>query len=93
MILLVTTSSESQGVLLLQDSDDDGEAAAGARLLFLLNAMSVQNVVVFVSRWFGGVLMGGQRFKEINRAAQGLLEQQGYDQRAHEQHGKQKHHK
>ena len=79
--------------LFLQDCDDDGEAAAGARLLFLLNAMNVQNVVVFVSRWFGGVLMGGQRFKEINRAAQSLLELQGYDQRASQLRFKEKHHK
>lgn len=55
--------------------------------------MNVQNVVVFVSRWFGGVLMGGQRFKEINRAAQSLLEQQGYDRRIRQPPGKLKHHK
>lgn len=55
--------------------------------------MNVQNVVVIVSRWFGGILMGGQRFKEINRAAQSLLEQQGYDQRISQMQGKQKHSK
>ena len=42
----------------VQDCDDDGEAAAGGRLLHLLQAADVRNVVVVVSRWFGGVLLG-----------------------------------
>ncbi len=42
----------------VQDYDDDGEAAAGGRLLHLLQAADVRNVVVVVSRWFGGVLLG-----------------------------------
>ena len=65
----------------MQSCDDDGEAAAGSRLLFLLETMDASNVVVIVSRWFGGILMGGQRFKEINHAAQRLLQEQGLDQR------------
>lgn len=44
-----------------QDSDDDGETAAGARLLHLMQLMDVWNVVVVVSRWYGGILLGPDR--------------------------------
>ncbi len=69
----------------MQSCDDDGESAAGGRLLFLLETMKASNVVVIVSRWFGGILMGGQRFKEINHAAQRLLQEHGLDQRPNRQ--------
>ncbi|GIL51831.1 hypothetical protein Vafri_7742 [Volvox africanus] len=61
----------------LQDYDDDGENAAGGRLLHLLQAADVRNVVVVVSRWFGGVLLGPARFTAINNTARVLLEQMG----------------
>jgi len=36
--------------------------------------VDVMNVVVVVSRWFGGILLGGDRFKHINNAARDALE-------------------
>eukprot|EP00899_Mesostigma_viride_P019827 jgi/Mesvir1/27846/Mv07521-RA.1 len=68
---------EETGVV-AQDSDDDGEAAAGGRLLHLLQVVDARNVVVVVSRWFGGVLLGPDRFKFINNAARELLDAQGF---------------
>ncbi|KAF6257173.1 ribosomal protein S5 domain 2-type protein [Scenedesmus sp. NREL 46B-D3] len=61
-----------------QDFDDDGEAAAGGRLLHLLQVADVQNAVVVVSRWFGGVLLGPARFGLINNTARQLLEKTGF---------------
>ncbi|KAI8445654.1 ribosomal protein S5 domain 2-type protein [Phakopsora pachyrhizi] len=46
-----------------QDNDDDGETAAGSRMQHLLNILQVKNVFVCVSRWFGGVHLGSDRFK------------------------------
>jgi hypothetical protein len=66
----------------LQDYDDDGETAAGARMLHLLQVADCRNVVVVVSRWFGGVLLGPSRFTYINNAARVLLERQGFIVRA-----------
>uniref|UniRef100_A0A383W0K8 RWD domain-containing protein n=1 Tax=Tetradesmus obliquus TaxID=3088 RepID=A0A383W0K8_TETOB len=63
-----------------QDFDDDGEAAAGGRLLHLLQVADVQNAVVVVSRWFGGILLGPARFGLINNTARQLLEQTGFIQ-------------
>eukprot|EP00250_Pteridium_aquilinum_P034817 c8157_g1_i1 orf=43-1077(+) len=62
----------------LQDYDDDGETAAGGRLLHLLQIVDATNVVVVVSRWFGGILLGPDRFKHINNAARSLLNTCGF---------------
>lgn len=50
---------------LAAENDDDGEDAAGGRLAHLLELMGADGVLVVVSRWFGGVLLGPQRFKVI----------------------------
>ena len=39
--------------------------------------MSADGVAVIVSRWFGGTLLGPDRFKFISNAARRLLEEQG----------------
>lgn len=62
----------------LQDCDDDGESAAGSRLLHLLQITDAVNVVIVVSRWYGGVLLGPARFTHINNAARVLLDKEGY---------------
>jgi putative IMPACT (imprinted ancient) family translation regulator len=43
--------------------------------------MQVRDVVVVVSRWYGGTLLGPMRFTLINNAARILLEDCGYDKR------------
>lgn len=58
----------SSGVV-YQDCDDDGETAAGGRLLHLMQVMGVWDVVVVVSRWYGGVKLGPRRFAMISAAA------------------------
>jgi hypothetical protein len=52
-----------------QDCDDDGETAAGGRLLHLLQLMDVWDVMVIVTRWYGGVQLGPDRFRIINSTA------------------------
>lgn len=59
------------------DNDDDGESTAGQKLAALLDLMSVNNVIVVVSRWFGGTLLGPARFKHIANTARSLLEDLG----------------
>lgn len=61
----------------LQDCEDDGETAAGGRLLHLLQILDVRNVLVVVSRWYGGILLGPDRFKHINNCARNVLVQEG----------------
>ncbi|KAI0389905.1 RWD repeat domain-containing protein [Xylariaceae sp. FL0594] len=52
-----------------QDCDDDGETAAGGRLLHLMQLMDLWNVMVVVTRWYGGHKLGPRRFALINQAA------------------------
>jgi hypothetical protein len=61
-----------------QDYDDDGETAAGGRLLHLMQLMDVWDVVVVVSRWYGGVKLGPDRFRIINSAAREVLVRGGF---------------
>ncbi|XP_068599830.1 protein IMPACT [Brachionichthys hirsutus] len=62
----------------LQDCEDDGETAAGGRLLHLMQILDVRNVMVVVSRWYGGILLGPDRFKHINNCARNILVEEGY---------------
>jgi hypothetical protein len=59
--------------VVVQDNDDDGETAAGSRLAHLLQVMDVKDVCVVVSRWYGGVKLGPDRFRLINTAAREAL--------------------
>jgi putative IMPACT (imprinted ancient) family translation regulator len=59
------------------DHDDDGEHGAGRGLSHLLHVTDARNVCVVVSRWFGGIHLGPDRFKHINNAARILLEDAG----------------
>ena len=52
-----------------EDYDDDGEGEAGRRVLEMMQFMDVENCLVVVSRWFGGIKLGGRRFGCIVEAA------------------------
>ncbi|KAJ7856598.1 ribosomal protein S5 domain 2-type protein [Mycena leptocephala] len=54
--------------LAMPDNDDDGETAAGG----------LDNVLVIVTRYFGGIHLGPDRFKHINQAARNALELGGF---------------
>ena len=76
--------------VLNHDCDDDGESAAGGRLSEMLRIMDMvddsrgieeipgQGVAVVVTRWYGGVKLGPDRFKIINNTARDLLESLEY---------------
>jgi putative IMPACT (imprinted ancient) family translation regulator len=79
---------------LLDHDDDGESAAGGrlAHLLQILVSHSllwpivpfeyylqdVKDVLVVVTRYFGGTLLGADRFKHINQAARGALELGGF---------------
>lgn len=60
------------------DNDDDGETAAGGRLAHLLQILGVDGVLVVVTRYFGGIHLGPDRFKHVNQAARDALEAGGF---------------
>ena len=72
------SDADSKTEVIYQDSDDDGESAAGARVLKLMQMLDVWNVVVIVSRWFGGTLLGPERFRCIGVVARDALVEGGF---------------
>lgn len=70
------------GDIQYQDYDDDGESLAGGRMLHLLTIMDLWNCIVVVSRWFGGVHIGPDRFKHINSTTRELVIKSGLDKKA-----------
>jgi len=72
-----------------QDCDDDGETAAGGRLLHLMQLTDVWNVLVVVTRWYGGQKLGPARFGIINTVAKDALVKGGFA-RDHESSKKKK---
>ncbi|CAL1700321.1 unnamed protein product [Somion occarium] len=66
------------GNVLHQDNDDDGETAAGGRLAHLLQILDVNNVLVVVTRYWGGIRLGPDRFKHINQSARNALDLGGF---------------
>lgn len=74
----------------VQDYDDDGEAAAGGRMLHLMQLMDVWNVLVVVTRWYGGVNLGPDRFRAINNVAREAIVQGGFVKEEEKSKGKAK---
>eukprot|EP00730_Choanoeca_flexa_P013446 TRINITY_DN5329_c0_g1_i1.p1 TRINITY_DN5329_c0_g1~~TRINITY_DN5329_c0_g1_i1.p1 ORF type:complete len:271 (+),score=68.49 TRINITY_DN5329_c0_g1_i1:53-865(+) len=66
------------GGIVLSDYDDDGESGSASRMQHLMQIMGVENVVVMVSRWYGGIHLGPDRFKHINNATRNVLVQHGF---------------
>eukprot|EP00929_Paragymnodinium_shiwhaense_P076017 TRINITY_DN38989_c0_g1_i1.p1 TRINITY_DN38989_c0_g1~~TRINITY_DN38989_c0_g1_i1.p1 ORF type:complete len:533 (-),score=142.67 TRINITY_DN38989_c0_g1_i1:254-1852(-) len=64
--------------VLVSDNDDDGEAAAGGKLAALLEMRGAMGIFVMVSRWYGGIHLGPDRFKLISRTAGDLMDVAGF---------------
>ena len=63
----------------MADNDDDGEDGAGNKMATLLDIMRAQDVFVMVTRWFGGIKLGPDRFKHIATATQNILKENGFE--------------
>jgi len=61
------------GKPMAEGREDDGENGGGDKILYILQVHKVANLVIVVTRWFGGVLLGPDRFKQIQNVADSLL--------------------
>lgn len=77
------TAAEVNNEVIIQDCDDDGETAAGGRLLHLMQLMEVWGCLVVVSRWYGGVKLGPDRFRLINQVAREAVVRGGWGKEKH----------
>lgn len=56
---------------------DDGEAGAGAVILRMLERAGLVDHVVVVTRWYGGVHLGGDRFAHVVTCVRAYLDARG----------------
>lgn len=72
---LFEKQNNDKTTILKHDNNDDGEDGAGSRLAHLLQMRNETNVLLVVSRWYGGILLGPKRFAHISNVARELLVQ------------------
>lgn len=65
---------DSASAALNHDCDDDGETGAARKISFLMEQAQLDGFIVVVTRWFGGVLLGPDRFKHIGSAAHDAIQ-------------------
>ncbi len=53
--------------------NDDGESGAGAVILKMLEREGLTDTVVVVTRWYGGVHLGGDRFAHVVTCVRAFL--------------------
>ena len=56
-----------------QVKNDDGESGAGALILQMLEREGLHDHMVVVTRWYGGVHLGGDRFRHVKTCVQAYL--------------------
>ena len=54
--------------------NDDGESGAGMVILRMLEREGLEGQIIVVTRWFGGVKLGGDRFRRVQDAVRVSLE-------------------
>ncbi len=57
-----------------QIKNDDGESGAGLIVLRMLEEKQLFDHVVIVTRWYGGVHLGGDRFRHVKRCVQAYFQ-------------------
>jgi putative IMPACT (imprinted ancient) family translation regulator len=61
--------------------NDGGESGSGDRLARLLELSNCDEVIVVVSRWYGGTKLGSDRWKHISQVAKEALYKGGFSRR------------
>lgn len=60
---------------IIEDSNDDGEAGGGRHILGLLQSDNVVNVLLVVTRWYGGIMLGTDRWRIMSQVSRDALSQ------------------
>ncbi len=60
---------------IVEGSEDDGESGGGRHLLGLLQADNLTNVFLVVSRWYGGIMLGPDRWRIMTQVSRDTLSQ------------------
>ncbi|PLS23376.1 YigZ family protein [Neptunicoccus cionae] len=57
-----------------QIKNDDGESGAGMVILRMLERDNIIGEVIVVTRWYGGVHLGGDRFRHVQTCVRAYVE-------------------
>ena len=57
-----------------QVKNDDGESGAGMVILRMLERQKLFDQVIVVTRWYGGVHLGGDRFRHVQTCVNAYFE-------------------
>ncbi|TFY64946.1 hypothetical protein EVG20_g5774 [Dentipellis fragilis] len=73
-----TPSEGAQSTQMVCGQDDGGESGAGNMLMSVLEKGECVGAVVVVWRWYGGVKLGGERWRVIGQVAREALRNGGF---------------
>jgi hypothetical protein len=60
---------------IIEDSNDDGESGGGRHLLGLLQSSDIVGVLLVVTRWYGGIMLGVDRWRIMSQVSHDALSQ------------------
>jgi hypothetical protein len=60
---------------ILESSEDDGESGGGRHILGLLQQSNLTNVLLVVTRWYGGIMLGPDRWRIMSEVSRDALSQ------------------
>ncbi|POS84055.1 hypothetical protein EPUL_003577, partial [Erysiphe pulchra] len=63
------------GKNIIEDFNDDGETNGGQHLLHILREKNLDGVLLVVTRWYGGVLLGPDRWRLMSEVSRDCLSQ------------------
>jgi Uncharacterized protein family UPF0029 len=59
----------------IEASNDDGESGGGRHILGLMQADNLVNVLLVVTRWYGGIMLGPDRWRIMSQVSRDALSQ------------------
>jgi hypothetical protein len=60
---------------IIEDSNDDGESGGGRHILGLLQSSDIVGVLLVVTRWYGGIMLGVDRWRIMSQVSRDALSQ------------------
>lgn len=69
----IRPSTSSSSTTVRESSSDDGETGGGDLLLRVMRESNVVDTLVIMTRWYGGVMLGPDRWRLMRNVVQGAL--------------------
>lgn len=63
----------ARGSSILEEANDNGEPPAAQRILHILRQQNARDTMIVVTRWYGGMKLGPERFRIIDECAREAL--------------------